>query len=174
MFYTIGHSTRSIDEIIALLQTAHVNALVDVRRIPRSGTNPQFNLGDIDAPLAAAKISYRHIAELGGLRSRSKQQSESPNTFWENTSFRNYADYAATEPFRDGFNQLRDIGRTQNCAIMCAEAVWWRCHRRIIADYLLAAGEQVFHILSATKIEPAKPTPAAQVLSDGSLIYPKL
>ena len=150
-----------------------MGALADVRRIPRSGTNPQFNLGNIEDPLAAANISYRHIAELGGLRSRSKQQTESPNTFWENSSFRNYADYAATEPFREALNLLCDIGRTQNCAIMCAEAVWWRCHRRIIADYLLAAGEEVFHILSATKIEPAKITPAAQPLPDGSLIYPR-
>ena len=173
MFYTVGHSTRSIEEFVALLQSAGVGALADVRRIPRSGTNPQFNLGNIEPPLATAGISYRHIAELGGLRSRSKQQTESPNTFWENSSFRNYADYAATEPFREAFNLLCDIGRTQNCAIMCAEAVWWRCHRRIIADYLLAAGEQVFHILSATKIEPAKITPAAQPLPGGTLIYPR-
>jgi uncharacterized protein (DUF488 family) len=172
MFYTIGHSTRSIDEFIALLQAANVQMLADVRRIPRSGTNPQFNLGSIEAPLATANIAYRHIAELGGLRSRSKQQTQSRNTFWENTSFRNYADYTASEPFRHGLKLLRDIGRTQNCAIMCAEAVWWRCHRRIIADYLLAAGEQVLHILSETKIEPAKLTPAAQPESNGTLIYP--
>jgi uncharacterized protein (DUF488 family) len=147
--------------------------LADVRRFPRSGTNPQFNLGTFDAALAAAGISYRHIAELGGRRSRAKQVRESPNEFWENTSFRNYADYAQTEPFRDGLAVLREMGQSQHCAIMCAEAVWWRCHRRIIADYLLASGEEVLHILSATKAEPAKPTPAARIQPDGTLVYPK-
>ena len=172
MFYTVGHSTRSIEEFVALLQSAGVGALADVRRIPRSGTNPQFNLGNIEPPLATAGISYRHIAELGGLRSRSKQQTESPNTFWENSSFRNYADYAATEPFREAFNLLCDIGRTQNCAIMCAEAVWWRCHRRIITDYLLAADRDVWHILAKDHVEPARITPAARPGPHGALIYP--
>jgi uncharacterized protein (DUF488 family) len=144
-----------------------------VRRFPRSGTNPQFNLGTIDTELAASEISYRHIAELGGRRSRAKEVRESPNGFWENRSFRNYAYYAATESFRDGLAVLRGMGRSQHCAIMCAEAVWWRCHRRIIADYLLASGEQVLHILSATKVEPARLTPAARIQSDRTLIYPK-
>jgi len=143
-----------------------------VRRFPRSATNPQFNLGAIDAALASAGISYRHIAELGGRRSRASAVAESPNGFWENSSFRNYADYAATEPFRHGLAVLRGMGQSQRCAIMCAEAVWWRCHRRIIADYLLSAGEQVLHILSATKVEPARLTPAAHIQPDGTLIYP--
>jgi uncharacterized protein (DUF488 family) len=143
-----------------------------VRRFPRSGTNPQFNLGTFDGALAAARISYRHIAELGGRRSRAKEIRESPNGYWENTSFRNYADYAQTEPFRDGLATLRAMGQAQHCGIMCAEAVWWRCHRRIIADYLLATGAQVFHILSAKKIEPARLTPAARIQPDGTLIYP--
>ncbi len=172
MYFTIGHSTRSLDEFAGLLISAGVRALADVRRIPRSATNPQFNLGSIESPLAAAGIAYRHIPELGGLRARPKQQAESPNSFWENKSFRNYADYAATEPFRTGFSILRSMGRTQNCAIMCAEAVWWRCHRRIIADYLLASGEPVSHILGAGKVEPAKLTPAARAQPDGTLIYP--
>jgi uncharacterized protein (DUF488 family) len=144
-----------------------------VRRFPRSGTNPQFNLGTIDTELAAAGISYRHVAELGGRRSRAKGLQQSPNGFWENSSFRNYADYAATEPFRDGLAVLRGMGHSHHCAIMCAEAVWWRCHRRIIADYLLASGEQVSHILSATKVETARLTPAARIQPDGTLIYPK-
>ena len=144
-----------------------------MRRFPRSGTNPQFNLGTIDAALAAAGISYRHIAELGGRRSRAKDVRESPNGFWENSSFRNYADYAATESFRDGLAVLRGMGQSQHCAFMCAEAVWWRCHRRIIADYLLASGEQVLHILSANKVGPARLTPAARIQPDGTLIYPK-
>ena len=155
------------------MQAAEIHAVADVRRFPRSRTNPQFNLGTIDVALASAGISYRHIAELGGRRSRAKEVRESPNGFWENTSFRNYADYAETVPFRDGLAILREMGQSQRCAIMCAEAVWWRCHRRIIADYLLASGEQVSHILSATKVEPARLTPAARVQPDRTLIYPK-
>jgi uncharacterized protein (DUF488 family) len=111
---------------------------------------------------------------LGGLRGRRKDRPQSPNIFWDNASFRNYADYAGTEPFREGLQTLRKMGQQQTCAIMCAEAVWWRCHRRIIADYLLAAGETVFHILSLKKIEPASLTPAARIMADGTLIYPKL
>ncbi len=172
MYFTIGHSTRSIDEFIELLNSAGVRALADVRRIPRSATNPQFNLDRIEAPLSAAGIIYRHIPELGGLRSRQKQQTESPNAFWENKSFRNYADYSATESFRRGLADLRGIGQNRNCAIMCAETLWWRCHRRIIADYLVASGDPVFHILGPGKVEPAKLTPAARVQPDGSLIYP--
>ena len=160
-------------EFVELLQASEIGALADVRRFPRSGTNPQFNLGTFDAALAAAGISYRHIAELGGRRSRAKDVRESPNRFWENTSFRNYADYAETEPFRAGLAILREMGQAQHCAIMCAEAVWWRCHRRIIADYLLATGAQVCHVLSATKVEPARLTPAARIQPDGTLIYPR-
>ena len=172
MFYTIGHSTRTIDEFISLLTSAGIRALADVRRIPRSATNPQFNLGAIEQPLAEQRITYRQIAELGGLRSRRKRGEPSPNMFWENTSFRNYADYTASDDFRRGLEVLRQMGKAQDCAFMCAEAVWWRCHRRIIADYLLASGENVFHILGPGKIEPARLTPAAKLQDDGTLIYP--
>ena len=172
VYYTIGHSTRTIDEFISLLTSAGVGALADVRRIPRSATNPQFNLGAIEQPLAEHGIDYRQIPELGGLRSRRKRGEPSPNMFWENTSFRNYADYAAGDDFHRGLEVLRQMGKSQNCAFMCAEAVWWRCHRRIIADYLLAGGETVFHILGPKKIEPARLTPAAQVQDNGTLIYP--
>ena len=172
MFFTIGHSTRGIAEFTGLLTSAGVSALADVRRIPRSATNPQFNLENIETPLATAGISYRHIAELGGLRSRKDLPAESPNAFWENASFRNYADYALGDSFRHGFVRLREMGETRNCAIMCAEAVWWRCHRRIIADYLIAAGETVFHIMGANKIERAHMTASARMMPDGALIYP--
>ena len=173
MFFTIGHSTRSIGEFTGLLTSAGARAVADVRRMPRSAANPQFNLDSIANSLQFAEISYRHIAELGGLRSRGKQAVESPNGFWENASFRNYADYAASESFRQGLTTLREMGGTRPCAVMCAEAVWWRCHRRIIADYLLASGETVFHILGANRIEPACITAAAQIQPDGTLIYPK-
>lgn len=169
-FYTIGHSNRPLDEFIALLNMAKVQALADVRKMPRSRTNPQFNTDTL--PSALKPIGYVHIAALGGLRTHPRDAPPSPNAFWENKSFRNYADYAQTEAFREGLAQLRDIGHARTCAIMCSEAVWWRCHRRIVADYLLAAGETVFHILGPGRIEPAKLTPAARRAADGSLIYP--
>ena len=172
-FYTIGHSTRPLGEFIELLAAAKVNTLVDVRTVPRSRTNPQFNAETLPDALGACGISYRHLPALGGLRGRRRDGVESPNDFWENQSFRNYADYAGTEAFREGLRTLRAIGEAKTPAIMCAEAVWWRCHRRIIADYLIAAGEAVFHILSLKKIEPAQLTPAARPTADGTLIYPK-
>ncbi len=172
IFYTIGHSTRSLDEFVGLLKSAGADMLVDVRTVPRSRTNPQFNADTLPEALRAADIGYRHFASLGGLRGRQKGITESPNDYWENDSFRNYADYAGTEPFRTGLQELRTLGHERHCAIMCAEAVWWRCHRRIIADYLLAAGETVLHILGPGKIDPAEINPAARAQPDGTLIYP--
>jgi uncharacterized protein (DUF488 family) len=171
-FFTIGHSTRPIAEFIALLQQAGCTMVVDVRTVPRSRTNPQFNLDTLPVSLAESGIDYRHLARLGGLRGRRKDGPPSPNSFWENASFRNYADYTATEAFRAGLAELRELGETSSCAIMCAEAVWWRCHRRLIADYLLADGEEVLHIMGAGKLEPAKLNPAAVRRPEGTLIYP--
>jgi uncharacterized protein (DUF488 family) len=173
-FFTIGHSTRSLDKFIALLRSAEVKSVVDVRSNPRSKTNPQFNMDSLPQALGASEIGYSHIAELGGLRARQKDRAPSPNLFWDNMSFRNYADYTATDTFRTGLRTLRDIGHERSAAIMCAEAVWWRCHRRIIADYLLAEGETVFHIMGENKIEPARINPAAQILPGGTLVYPAL
>jgi uncharacterized protein (DUF488 family) len=170
-FFTIGHSTRAIAEFVGLLQVAGVRFLVDVRTVPRSRTNPQYNKDVLPGSLAECQIGYEHIAELGGLRAKQPQSADSPNTFWENESFRNYADYALTPTFRAGLEQLREIGAHQPTAIMCAEAVWWRCHRRIIADYLLWSGESVFHILSAENTRPAIMTPAARPTPEG-LTYP--
>jgi uncharacterized protein (DUF488 family) len=169
-FHTIGHSTHPISDLVALLQGAGVTLLADVRAIPRSRTNPQFNFDALPPELAAYGIAYEHFPELGGRRGRAPN---SPNDFWENDSFRNYADYAGTQAFRAGLERLRRFGQSQRTAIMCAEALWWRCHRRIIADYLISAGDSVFHILAAGKIEPAKLTPAARKTPDGTLIYPK-
>ena len=168
-FYTIGHSTRSLEEFIALLQSAGIELLADVRSIPRSRTNPQFNLDTLPAALARHRIGFAHMAELGGRRGR--VLANSPNDFWENESFRNYADYAATEPFRAGLQRLRAIGHERTVAIMCAEAVWWRCHRRIIADYLIHAGETVLHIVGPHRVEPARITPAAVPGPHGTLVY---
>lgn len=170
-YFTIGHSTRSVSELRALLQGAGVKLLADVRAIPRSRTNPQFNIDTLPPELAAYGIGYEHFPELGGRRGRAL--ADSPNQFWENASFRNYADYAGTEAFRIALERLRTLGERRCTAIMCAEAVWWRCHRRIIADYLISAGETVFHILGAGKIEPAKLTPAARKTPEGVLSYPK-
>ena len=171
-YFTIGHSTRSVPELADLLREAGADLVVDVRTVPRSRTNPQFNADALPAALAAHGIGYRHIRTLGGLRGRRQGQAPSRNTFWENQSFRNYADHAATPEFREGLAELRDLGRAHRCAVMCAEAVWWRCHRRIIADHLLAAGDEVRHIMGPGKVEPARLTPAAVREPDGTLVYP--
>ncbi len=171
-FYTIGHSTRSVQELADLLRGAGADFVVDVRTVPRSRANPQFNADTLPEALAAHGIGYRHVRQLGGLRGRRKDQAPSRNTFWENPSFRNYADYAATPDFREGMEELHDHGRAHVCAIMCAEAVWWRCHRRIIADYLLAGGDTVFHILGPGKIERASMNLAAVQEPGGALVYP--
>lgn len=170
-FFTIGHSTRTIEEFVALLRAAEVKQVVDVRTVPRSRTNPQYNRDVLGDTLAGFQIDYEHIASLGGLRGR-QSKDESPNGFWENKSFRNYADYALTAEFRQGLARLRQLGAVQRTAYMCAEAVWWRCHRRIITDYLLAAGDEVFHILDLHHIDAAQMTPGAQSVGCGGLIYP--
>jgi uncharacterized protein (DUF488 family) len=170
-FYTIGHSTRSIAEFVDLLRNAQVTLVVDVRTVPRSRTNPQYNRDALPHTLAQFQIGYEHIAALGGLRGVARDVPSSLNAFWQNKSFHNYADYALGSTFHDGLARLKELGRAQCCAIMCAEAVWWRCHRRIIADYLLADGETVFHILGPAKIEPARLTEAARPIS-GNLTYP--
>jgi uncharacterized protein (DUF488 family) len=161
-FYTIGHSTRSIDEFEELLRAVDVRLVVDVRTVPRSRTNPQYNQDALPKTLADLQIGYEHIAALGGLRGHSRDIAKTVNSFWQNQSFHNYADYAMGESFRAGLARLRDLGHVTTCAIMCAEAVWWQCHRRIITDYLIAAGENVFHILGRDHIEPAHMTDAAR------------
>jgi uncharacterized protein (DUF488 family) len=170
-FFTIGHSTRTVPDFASLAHESDVRLIVDVRSMPRSRTNPQFNKDSLPDALSPWHIGYQHIAELGGLRGKASAHA-SPNSFWRVRGFRNYADYALTRPFADGLAQLRKLGQDRRCAIMCAEAVWWRCHRRIIADYLLAAGEQVIHILGPSQVVPAELTPAAVIAADGALIYP--
>ncbi len=171
-FHTIGHSTRTIDEFVALLREAEVTLVVDVRTVPRSRTNPHYNRDALPGSLAPLGIGYEHIAALGGLRGKTRDVPRDLNGFWENASFHNYADYAMGEDFQRGLARLRELGAVQRCAIMCAEAVWWRCHRRIISDYLLAAGETVLHILGPGHIEPARLTEAAHKDASGHLVYP--
>jgi uncharacterized protein (DUF488 family) len=145
---------------------------VDVRAIPRSRRNPQFNQDLLPPALAARQIGYEYLAALGGRRGRQLQVPPNVNAFWKNESFHNYADYALSESFHDAVAKLRELGRDRTCAIMCAEAVWWRCHRRIIADYLLAANETVLHVLGQGQIVPAQMTSAAKRESSGTLTYP--
>lgn len=170
--FTIGHSTRPVSELIELLRRVSVDLLVDVRSVPRSRANPQFNPDTLSQALAAAGIGYRHLAALGGLRGRRKDPAPSQNTLWHSDAFRNYSDYAETDQFRSGLDQLIALAGENQCAIMCAEAVWWRCHRRIIADYLLVHGIPVAHIMGPGKVDPATLTPGAQPLADGTIRYP--
>lgn len=171
-FYTIGHATRPIADFVALLQDVGVTLVADVRTVPRSRTNPQYNGTALPQSLADAGLGYEHIAALGGLRGRSRDVSPETNAFWHNASFHNYADYALSAGFRDALAHLRELGRTRRCAVMCAETLWWRCHRRIIADYLLAAGETVFHILGPGHVDPARMTAAARPCASGAVVYP--
>jgi uncharacterized protein (DUF488 family) len=172
-FFTVGHSTRPIEEFVALLATAEVRLVVDVRTVPRSRTNPQFNRDGLPASLAAEGIAYEHLGVLGGLRGKQPGVNSNVNAFWTNASFHNYADYALSEEFRSGLQNLRMLGHATRSTVMCAESLWWRCHRRIIADHLIAAGEEVFHILGPGHIERARLTPEARMGLDGTLTYPK-
>jgi uncharacterized protein (DUF488 family) len=170
--YSVGHSNRSIAEFVDLLRTGGVRLVIDVRTVPRSRANPQFNADVLPDELAPYQIGYQRIAELGGLRGRSHDVPSDVNGYWENQSFHNYADYALSEPFEDGLEQLMRISAQQPTAIMCAEAVWWRCHRRIITDYLLARCRPVMHLMGAGRIEPASMTPGARE-RDGHIVYPE-
>jgi uncharacterized protein (DUF488 family) len=168
--FTIGHSTRTIAAFLALLREARVDCVVDVRRFPGSRRHPQFNTEALSQSLAEVGILYRHLPSLGGRRGKARGQ-ESRHTLWREEAFRNYADYAETPEFRAGFEALLALAAEHRVAIMCAEAVWWRCHRRIIADYLIAADVSVMHILDAGKIEPARITPEATIRGDRSVLY---
>jgi len=169
--FTIGHSTRSISEFVELLRCGPIDMVVDVRTVPRSRRNPRYNEDVLGAELAPYQISYRRIADLGGLRGRSPDVPPDLNGFWKNQSFHNYADYALSERFAAAIDELRQLSASRRCAIMCAEAVWWRCHRRIIADYLLTRGQTVLHLLGTDRVDLAKLTPGAAVV-DGKVLYP--
>lgn len=159
--YTIGHSTRTFPEFAALLQESGANMLVDVRTYPGSRRCPQFNKEAMPAELEPYQIGYIHMSALGGRRRSCLDHS--PNGWWTHPSFRSYADYAMHEEFAAGLRDLLTLAETRICAIMCSEAVWWKCHRRIITDYLIVAGCDVRHIMGPGHVEPAKLTPAATV-----------
>jgi uncharacterized protein (DUF488 family) len=172
-FYTVGHSTHGLEELAALLRSAEIELVADIRTVPRSRTNPQFNKDTLPDALMAFGVAYEHIAALGGLRGKTRSLPSNINGFWTNNSFHNYADYALSETFHAGLKHLRERGAQQRCTIMCSEAVWWRCHRRIVADYLIAGGETVFHIMGKGRLEPARLTPGAVIQADGAVVYPQ-
>lgn len=170
-FFTIGHSSQSLDDFVQALQHAGVTRVIDVRSITRSRANPQFNADSLPAALAAHGIGYQHIAALGGRRGRQRNVDPAVDGLWRNASFHNYADWAQQTAFASGLNELIAAGRRERCAIMCAESLWWRCHRRIITDHLLARGETVRHIIGQ-HIDEATLTPGAVVHPDGAVTYP--
>lgn len=171
--FTIGHSTRTIAEFVELLRQGQVELVVDIRSIPRSRTNPQFNLDALPEALSAWQIAYARIKELGGRRTKSKTVPPAVNGFWTNQSFHNYADYTLSDEFHVGFSHLSELSRERRCAVMCSEAVWWRCHRRFVADYLLHDGRDVFHLMGTARVDAARMNAAART-NGALLIYPAL
>ncbi|WP_173930955.1 DUF488 domain-containing protein [Chelativorans sp. Marseille-P2723] len=171
-FTTIGHSNRSLGEFLGLLRDARVNLVVDVRSFPRSRTNPAFNIDTLPHELERVQIGYCHCPALGGRRPRQSQVDEKINSLWREPSFHNYADYALGDDFAAAFDELLHLGSRGRLALMCAEAVWWRCHRRIITDYLLLSGHPVDHLMAPGKIDAAEPTPGARMNSAGKVTYP--
>jgi uncharacterized protein (DUF488 family) len=167
--WTLGHSTRPLDEFIGLLHAHQISLLVDVRIVPRSRYNPQFNRDTLAQSLPNTGLQYRHLPKLGGLR---KPKIDSLNDGWRNASFRGYADYVQTDEFLKALEELMADSRLQPTAIMCAEAVPWRCHRSLIADALVARGWEVRHILSQVKAEEHRLTPFA-VIDGDTLAYPQ-
>jgi uncharacterized protein (DUF488 family) len=166
--WTIGHSTRAIDEFISLLKENGIKLVADVRMFPGSKRYPQFGREALAKSLGGSDIRYEHFAELGGRR---KAKADSRNTAWRNASFRGYADYMETEQFQKGIERLLEVAvEAGPTAVMCAEAVWWRCHRSLISDFLKARGVEVLHILGASKVEPHPYTPPARIVN-GELSY---
>jgi len=165
--WTVGHSTRSIEEFLEILREHHIAAIADVRRFPGSRRHPHFGQHALAASLQKAGIGYVHFPELGGRRHARK---DSPNTAWRNAAFRGYADYMMTTEFHSGIERLLSIAARDRVAIMCAEAVWWQCHRSLVADFLKASGHEVIHATALGRSEPHPFTSAARVV-DGALTY---
>jgi len=166
--FTIGHSTRTLDDLVAVLRSFDVTTLADIRSIPRSRHNPQFNSDALAAALPALGLRYAHLKGLGGLR---KPRPDSPNQGWRNPSFRGYADYMATADFESALSRLRELADDACVTIMCAEAVPWRCHRSLVADALVARGAAVEHISAVSRATPHRLTPFAEV-RDERVTYP--
>ena len=165
--WTIGHSTRSAEDFVEILLAHKIETLVDVRTFPGSRRYPQFNKSALSESLASANIVYKHEPRLGGRRTPRK---DSHNTAWRNASFRGYADYMESDEFNAGIKELLEVASRSRTTVMCAEAVWWKCHRSMIADYLKAAGHTVLHIIEAKKAEEHPFTSAARIVK-GKLTY---
>lgn len=161
--WTIGHSTRSIDDFIGLLRSFEIGQLADVRHFPGSRKFPHFNKPELQSSLLKAGIQYHHLVSLGGRR---KPDPNSKNTGWRHPAFRGYADYMGTDDFRNGIITLEKIGSAQRTAYMCSEAVWWRCHRSLISDYLKVKGWQVNHIMDVAKSSEHPYTSPARVINN--------
>ena len=167
--WTVGHSNRTFDELVALLEAHGIRGLADVRTVPRSRRHPHFNTEELAASLPERGIAYSHHPDLGGFR---RPRPDTPNDAWENEAFRGYADHAMSATFAAALADLRDLAAERPTAVMCAEAVWWRCHRRVISDRLVAAGDDVLHIASETRADPHSITEFAVVGADGQITYP--
>lgn len=167
--WTIGHSTRSIDEFLEMLKSFSIENLVDVRSLPGSNKFPQYNQDELKKTLEENKIAYTYMKDLGGRR---KTSPESTNTIWQNKSFRGYADYMDTKDFEKALKELKSMAKKKNVAMMCAEAVWWRCHRSMIADALKAEDWKVFHIMDVDK-ETEHPFTKPAKIENGQLVYGK-
>ena len=171
-FATIGHSNRGLEDVLDMLRAARIELLVDVRAFPRSRTNPVFNIDTLPDDLARVQIGYRHSRDLGGRRPKQAGIDPAINAHWRVQSFHNYADYALGEEYGAAFAELVELGKDQRVAVMCSEAVWWRCHRRIITDYLLLNGHEVDHLMGSGQVDRATPTPGAQRTAHGKVVYP--
>jgi uncharacterized protein (DUF488 family) len=167
--WTVGHSTHSGDEFLALLLAHAIEQVADVRTVPKSRRHPHFHTDALASDLSARGVAYEHLPRLGGWR---PPRPDSPNGAWRNTSFRGYADHAMSEDFAAGLAQLRDLAATRRTAMMCSEALWWRCHRRLIADRLVAAGHRVWHIGSDARTSAHGLTPFAVVGPGRQITYP--
>lgn len=167
--WTIGHSTHPFDEFVDMLKSFQIQAIADVRSYPGSRKFPQYNKESLRVSLPENGIEYVHIKNLGGRR---KENPKSKHTVWRNTAFRGYADYMDTEDFKDGIKELIEIAEQKKVAYMCSEAVWWRCHRSMISDYLKAKGRTVMHIMAIHKADEHPYTAPAEIVN-GELSYPE-
>jgi uncharacterized protein (DUF488 family) len=169
--FTIGHSNLPLDQFLGLLAQHRIEALADIRRFPSSRMFPHFNQENLSAALKDAGMEYDWLEALGGRRQKKKGDSVSPNDGLQNESFRNYADYMLTEPFREAVVKLLEITDLKRTALMCAESVYWRCHRRLVSDFLLANDVTVQHIFPSGELRPHQPTPGAKI-DAGQVTYP--
>jgi uncharacterized protein (DUF488 family) len=167
--WTVGHSTHPLDEFVALLKSNDIELVADIRTVPKSRRHPHFHTEALARELPERGIRYRHLARLGGWRHAT---GDSPNGAWQNASFRGYADYALTQEFADGLHELRELAVADRTAMMCSEALWWRCHRRLVADRLVATGDSVWHLGSDGRASEHALARFAVVGADGRLTYP--